>query len=69
MNGVDVGRRSLKRWDDRGCWLIDLADAVCRKANVEMGDRVKLSLRIAAEELPAELAHLIKNNPSARARW
>jgi uncharacterized protein YdeI (YjbR/CyaY-like superfamily) len=30
---------------------------------------VKLSLRIAAEELPAELAHLIKNNPSARARW
>jgi hypothetical protein len=69
MNGVNVGRRSLKRWDDRGCWFIDLADAVWRKANVETGDRVKLSLKIGSEELPAELAHLIKNNPSARARW
>jgi hypothetical protein len=29
MNGVNVGRRSLKRWDDRGCWFIDPADAVC----------------------------------------
>jgi hypothetical protein len=62
MNGVHIGRRSLKRWDDRGCWWMDLADAVCRKANVETGDRAKLSLKIASEELPAELAELIKSN-------
>jgi hypothetical protein len=69
INGVDIGRRSLKRWNDRDCWWMDLADAACRKANVETGDRAKLSLRIAAEELPQELAELIQNNSPARARW
>ncbi len=69
MNGVNIGRRSLKRWDDRDCWWMDLADAVCRKAKVETGDRAKLSLKIASEELPAELAQLIKENSRARARW
>ena len=69
MNGVNIGRRSLKRWDDRGCWWMDLADAVCRKAKVETGDRAKLSLKIASEELPAELSHLIKKNSQARALW
>jgi hypothetical protein len=69
LNGVNIGRRSLKRWDDRDCWFMDLADAVCRKANVETGDRVKLNLKIASEELPAELAQLIRKNSQARARW
>lgn len=69
MNGVAIGRRSLKRWDDRNCWWMDLAEAACRKANVETGDRVKLILKIASEELPAELAQLIKQNTQARARW
>jgi hypothetical protein len=69
MNGVDIGRRSLKRWDDRNCWFMDLADAVCRKANVDTGERVNLSLKIASEELPAELSQLIRNNLQARARW
>lgn len=69
MNGVDIGRRSLKRWDDRNCWWMDLSNDVCRKANVETGDRVKLGLKIASEELPAELARLIKQNSQARARW
>jgi hypothetical protein len=69
MNGVNIGRRSLKRWDDRRCWWTDLSNDVCRKANVETGDRVKLSLRIASEELPEELASLIEKNRAARARW
>ena len=69
INGVDIGRRSLKRWDDRDCWFMDLADAVCGKANVETGDPVRLSLKIASEELPAELAELIENNSDARPRW
>ena len=69
MNGVDIGRRSLRRWDDRNCWWMDLSNDVCRKASVETGDRVNLSLKIASEELPAELAELIKKNSQARARW
>jgi len=69
MNGVDIGRRCLKRWDDRNCWWMDLSSDVCRKANVDTGDRVKLVLKIASEELPVELAQLIKRNSQARARW
>ena len=69
INGVNIGRRSLKRWNDRVCWFMELAEALCRKTNVETGDRVKLSLKIASEELPAELARLIKNSPPARAGW
>lgn len=69
VNRVATGRRSLKRWDDRNCWWMDLPDALCRKVNVDTGDRVKLGLRIAPEELPEELARLLKNNATARARW
>jgi len=69
LNGVDIGRRSLKRWDGRDCWWMDLADAVCHKVNVETGDRVKLILKMASEELPAELTQLIEKNSQARARW
>jgi hypothetical protein len=69
LNGVNIGRRSLKRWDDRDCWFMDLADAVCRKANVDTCVRVQLSLKVASEELPAELAQLIQRNSQARARW
>lgn len=67
MNGVAIGRRSFKRWDDRNCWWMDLPDAVCRKAGVDTGDQVKLNLRIASAELPEELMRLLKNNATARA--
>jgi hypothetical protein len=69
MNGVNIGRRSLKRWEDRDCWWMDLSNEACRHAKVETGDAVKLSLKIASEELPEELAQIIKTNSTARARW
>jgi hypothetical protein len=69
INGVDIGRRSLKRWDDRKCWWIDLPEPVCRKAGVGTGDKVQLSLRIASETLPKELFELIEKDSAARARW
>jgi len=69
INGVDVGRRSLKRWDDRRCWFMDLSEALCRKAQINTGDRVDLNLRVASEELPEELAQLIANNSAARDAW
>lgn len=69
INGVDVGRRSLKRWDDFNCWWMDLSNEVCQKANVKTGDYVKLSLTVASEALPAELSELIAQNAKARRRW
>ena len=69
MNGVNIGRRSLKRWEDRDCWWMDLSNDVCRRAAVGTGDTVSLSLTIASAKLPDELGQLIKSNSKARARW
>lgn len=66
---VEIGRRSLKRWDERRCWWMDLPEPLCRKAKVDTGDRVELSLRVASQELPKELAMLISKNPAARKNW
>lgn len=49
LNGVDLGRRSLKRWDaDR--WFIQVPDPVCKKANVDIGDMVTVTMLIAEDE-------------------
>lgn len=49
LNGVDLGRRSLKRWDaDR--WFIQVPEPVCKKANVDTGDMVTVTMQIAENE-------------------
>jgi hypothetical protein len=69
LNGVPLGRRSLKYWKDRDGWWIDLPDALATKAGVKEGDRAPLELRRAATALPAELAALIAKSKTARAAW
>lgn len=68
VNGVAVGRRSLKKWDDDR-WFVELAQPMCDLAGVDTGDRVKLSLRLASAELPEELATLLARNRRAQAAW
>ena len=68
INSHDLGRRSIKKWDnDR--WFIDLPERICRRASVDVGDLVLLHLRIASEALPDELAHLLAANPKAHKAW
>ena len=69
INTIKLGRRSLKKWDDRQCWWIDLPETICKKAGIETGDEVKLILRLASEELPDELRQLLNSNPVAKSRW
>ncbi|HKR10577.1 MAG TPA: YdeI/OmpD-associated family protein [Pyrinomonadaceae bacterium] len=69
INGVELGRRSLKRWDDRNCWWIDLPEPLCKKAKLEEGDEVQLTIRLASEDLPEELQQLLKTNSVAKANW
>ena len=52
INGIELGRRSLKRWDERKCWWIDLPEPLCKKAKVDTGDSVELTIRLASEDLP-----------------
>ena len=68
IGGTDLGRRSLKRWDEER-WFIDLPDALCRAAGVETGDATRLVLRVASERLPSELSRLLETHPKARRAW
>ena len=66
--GVELGRRSLKRWDaDR--WFIDLPGKWCRDAGISTGDEVELTLRIASSELPEELGRLLSESEAAKSAW
>ena len=69
INGVDLGRRSLKRWDDRNCWWIDLPDRLCKKANIDTEDVVDLCIQLTSEEVPVELESLLDKYDVASARW
>ena len=68
LNSVDLGRRGLKKWDEQR-WFFELPDPVCRRAGVDVGDTVRLELRRASEEMPAELTELISSNPQAKQAW
>lgn len=69
INDTDLGRRSLKRWEERKCWWIDLPEPLCKRAGLETGDEVQLTIRLASEDLPDELKDLLKNNSLAKANW
>ena len=69
INDTPLGRRSLKRWDDRECWWIDLPEPLCKKASLETGDEVQLVIRLASEDLPDELKQLLAENKQAEGKW
>src|SRR5262245_20959516 len=69
INDTELGRRSLKRWDDRNCWWIDLPEPLCKRAKLETGDEVTLKIRLASEDLPDELKGLLAKNARAKANW
>ena len=69
INDTELGRRSMKRWDDRNCWWIDLPEPLCKRAKLETGDEVTLRIRLASEDLPGELNDLLAKNSVAKANW
>ena len=68
LNGIDMGRRTIKRWDGER-WFIDLTESQCKRAQVDIGDQVDLVLRIAPIHLPTELARLLAEDSAAKASW
>jgi len=69
INDTELGRRSMKRWDDRNCWWIDLPEPLCKRARLETGDEVTLKIRLASEDLPDELTELLAKSSKAKANW
>jgi hypothetical protein len=68
LDGVPLGRRSLKRWDDER-WFIELKREHLAAAGKSPGDRATLVIDLASTALPDELQGLIDAVPEARAAW
>jgi Bacteriocin-protection, YdeI or OmpD-Associated len=68
MNGVPLGRRNIKPWDEER-WFIEIPEPLCRQAEVDTGDTVRLVLFVAPEEMPGELTEVLESDPEAMARW
>jgi hypothetical protein len=69
LDGVALGRRSLHRWDERGCWFLELRRDQLEALGKSPGERAALVVRRASEVLPDEQRELIEAEPKARARW
>jgi hypothetical protein len=68
LDGVALGRRSLKRWDDER-WFIELRRDLLDAVGKSPGDRATLVITRASATLPPELQGLIDADPVARRRW
>jgi hypothetical protein len=68
LNGHELGRRSLKKWDEQR-WFIELPQPLCERVKVDTGSRIRLVLEVASGRLPAELENLLKTNPAAEQAW
>lgn len=68
LNGIDLGRRSLKQWDENR-WFIELPEPLCKKARVEKGHSVTIVMSLALDEMPAELTQLMASDPKAKSAW
>jgi hypothetical protein len=68
LDGVSLGRRSLKRWDDER-WFIELRGDLLDAVGKSPGDRATLVIRRASTEVPAELRRLVDTDSEARKRW
>lgn len=68
VNGIPLGRRSLKRWGDEP-WFVELRRDWCRKAGISTGDRTELVLALASTELPDELVRVISESAAAWSCW
>lgn len=68
LDGVALGRRSLKRWDDER-WFLELRRDLLDAIQKSPGDRATLEITRASATLPAEIQGLIDADPAARRRW
>jgi len=68
INGVAVEPRTVKKWDDER-WFLSITERDCKLVGIETGSNVTLTLTRKADELPEELASLIRDDRAAAGAW
>ena len=71
VNGTLIGRRSIKKWDaeERSPWFVEVTSPFCKKACIEVGYNLNVTLWLASTALPAELEHALQASPVLQAKW
>lgn len=67
LNDAPAARRTIKRWD-AARWFLSITEEDCRRFRLTTGDKIKLTLWPASDDLPEELAELLRT-AAARAAW
>ena len=68
LAGSASDRRTIKPWDDAR-WFLTITETDCRRLGLDTGDEVSVTMSPASNDLPAELARLLKSDRAARAAW
>jgi hypothetical protein len=68
LDGVPLGRRSLKRWDEAR-WFLELKREHLAATGKSPGARATLVIHVASSALPSELQALLERDAAARKRW
>jgi hypothetical protein len=68
LDRVDLGRRSLKRWDAER-WFLELRREHVVALGKAIGARARLTITRAPTELPAELRDLLDTDSVAKSNW
>lgn len=68
INRIEVARRTLKPWTPEW-WFITITEKDCLKLGIGTGARVRVTLRQVPEELPVELAEVLREDAQAKAQW
>ena len=68
INGVAVEPRTVKKWDDER-WFLSITERDCKLVGIETGSDITLTLTRKSDELPEELASLIRDDRAAARAW
>lgn len=69
VNGIPIGRRSLKYWSDRDSWFFDLTARQCLDSRAEEGDAVEVRVALADESPPAEILEVLRESSAKQDYW
>jgi hypothetical protein len=68
LGGVPFTRRSIKPWGD-GRYFFDVPNDVCRKAAVDVGDIIDVSVIVVDDQPPADLIEALDRDTVAARAW
>ncbi|MCP5149764.1 MAG: YdeI/OmpD-associated family protein [Chromatiales bacterium] len=70
VNGADFGRRTFKAWGKGSRdWFFELTAPFLAKAKLEVGEEIRLEVRLADQTMPAELQGALAEDEEALLGW